>query len=272
MATNRAFWEPIVYSLIRLSPILAPAAIVPLIPSDPILAEIQIKRVLAMLALLITWNMTEGAMILWIKARAEASERTRGFQIATIICAGLALVVLQYLRSLSSQGVFLLILTAISIRGMARSAWENGRPTSGFIASIVGNSLLALIALLSVAPALDWQCGVVALAIGSSVGSVEASWHSGAFKGIKPPKSLPALFRVSVCLGPIIIATLATLHQLPSVYALTCVSIIPANSLFKRSSSPDVIPHRLLRGSAGIYLAFLVIISACKLYESGRLW
>ena len=268
MTSKRGFLPTFAYSLIRLSPIVAPAAIIPAIPEDPFLAEVLVKQWLALFFVLVTWNMAEGTAMLWLKAKSEASEKTRTYLLITIIFAALTVAFLQYLRTLSNQGVFLVVLATLSIRGMSRTGWENGRPLAGFSGAIVGNSLIALISLLFIAPAFYWQSVVTALALGTAVAAVEASWYAESFGTSTVRWSLP-LFRISLCLGPVIITTMGMANQIPHSYILAILTVLAAGRVIKRAPNDGQIPNTLLTGAAGIYILFLTIVGLCRAYESG---
>jgi hypothetical protein len=264
MIAPRAFWESILFSLIRLSPIVAPATLVPIISPDLMASDLLFKRWLTLFAIIVLWNMTEGAAILWMKARGQASERTRGFLIVTMLCGVFTVAVLQYGRTLSSQGVFILILSVLSIRGMSRSGWENERPLAGFLGAILGHSLLTLTSLLCFIPSVDWQSVAVALAIGSSVAAVEASWHAHTFSRESLTRWALPLYRTTLCLGPIIIATMGMTNQISLSYALTSIVLLIATRYLNTANSRNEIPSTTLRGAAGIYLLFVIVMAACK--------
>lgn len=270
MTAPRALWEGVLYALIRLSPIVAPATILPVLSNDPLIADLLVKRWLTLLAILILWNMTEGAAILWLKAKSEASERAKGYLIVTILCGALAVGVLQYGRTLSSQGIFLLILATLSVRGMSRSGWENGRPLAGFLGAILGNSLLTLISILSltsllpITPSLDWQSFAVAIAIGSSIAAVEASWNTETFSNESLTRWALPLYRITLCLGPVLIATMGMINQIPLSYALTSVVVLVATRTLNAANARNEIPSRLIRGAGGIYLLFVGTMVVCK--------
>jgi len=270
MTAPRALWESVLFALIRLSPIVAPAAIIPLPLNAPTATDLLFKRWLTLLVILVLWNMTEGAAILWMKAKSQASDRTRGYLIVTILCGVTTVAVLQYGRSLTSQGVFLLTLAALSVRGMSRSGWENGRPLAGFFGAIVGNSLLNLVALvsltslLSLSAGIDWHTVAVALSIGSSVAAVEASWYANAFSKEALTRWALPLYRVTLCLGPIIIATMGMTNQIPLPYALTSVVVLVATRTLNSTNSRGAIPSKLVRGAGGIYVLFLASMLICK--------
>jgi hypothetical protein len=268
MTKNRGFWASFLYAAIRLSPVAAPAAIVPAPPDDPVLAEILIKQWLALLMVLVTWNMTEGSAILWMNAKRDASEKTRSYLLVTMICGAISIGFLQYLRTLSSQGIFILTLATLCVRGMSRTGWENGRPAAGFAGATTGHSLTALVSFLFLAHTLDWQSALCSLAIGASVGAVEASWHASSITPAATRWALP-LFRLSLCLGPVIIATMAMCNQIPSPYIAVVIAVILASKLLKKTGNAGTIPENLILGPAGIYLAFLGIMCACRAYQSG---
>lgn len=263
MQQERGFWPSFTFSLIRLSPVVAPAVIVPAIPQDPLAAELFFKQVLSLLAVLITWNMTEGGAILWIKAKNEANDKTRSYLLVTMICAMISIGFLQYLRTLTSQGTFILTLGALSLRGMARSGWENRRPAAGYAGAIVGNLLITLVSFLFIAPALDWQSAVCAFAVGFSISSVEASWHSESFSTESNRWALP-LFRLSLCTGPVMIATMGMSNQLPQTYLLSVLVILAASRVLKKTKTTPAIPADFACGAAGIYIAFLTIMGIAR--------
>lgn len=268
MTKTRGFWANFCFATIRLSPIAAPATIVPAFHQDPFLAELLVKQWLALLMVLVTWNMTEGAAILWMNAKRDLSERTRSYLLVTMICGAISIGFLQYLRTLSSQGIFILTLALLSVRGMSRTGWENHRPAAGFVGAIVGHSLMALISFLFIAHTLDWQSVACALAIGSSVGAVETSWYAYSFSASSTKWALP-LFRVSLCLGPVIIATMAMCSQIPSLYIASVLVVTLASKSLKKTRTDATIPDNLVSGPAGIYLAFLAIMAICRAYLSG---
>lgn len=270
MTAPRSLRESALFSLLRLSPIIAPAAIIPVLTDNLSLNDLVLKRALALVATLLLWNMTEGAAILWMKARTDASERVKGYLLVTILCGVLTVAVLQYGRTLSSQGIFLLTLATLSVRGMSRSGWEHGRPLAGFLGAMLGHSLLALASLLSItslrltAPSLDWQSVAVALAIGSSVSAIEASWYGKTFSREDLTRWALPLYRVNLCLGPIIIATMGMTNQIPLSYALTSVVVLVATRNLHAANTRGEIPTNLARGAGGIYALFLASMLTCK--------
>lgn len=264
MTESRALWESVLFSLIRLSPIIAPATIVPVLSDDPVATDLLLRRGLALFAIFVLWNMTEGSAILWMKARNQASTSAKGYLIVTMLCGILTVAVLQYGRTISSQGIFLLILATLSVRGMSRSGWENGRPLAGFLGAILGNSLITLSSLLCVAPSLHWQSVAVAIAIGSSVAAVEASWYANTFSKEALTRWALPLFRATLGLGPIIIATMSMTNQIPLSYTLTSIVLLIATRYLNRANSLNAIPSSTIRGAAGIYLLFLTIMVVCK--------
>ena len=216
----------------------------------------------------VTWNMTEGAIILWMNAKREANDKTRSYLLVAIILGALSIGFLQYLRTLSSQGVFILTLTTLSIRGMSRTGWENQRPAAGLVGAIVGHTFLTLISFLFITQRLDWQSMTCALAIGTSIGAIEASWNSISFNPSSAKWALP-FFRLALCAGPVIIATMGMSNQIPRTYVLTVLVVVLATKTLKKTRTTQKIPDTLTRGPAGIYLAFLGIMTLCKAYQSG---
>ena len=268
MTSPRRLWEPPLFAFLRLSPLVAPAVIVSIIPDDPILASLFIQVSLIALVLVVAWNMVEGAMILYLKAKASQSAQTNGYLIVSILCGILTLILLQYFRSYVTQSVFLLMLASLSLRGMARSGWENGRPTVAFLAAIGGHSLLSLTTFLSALSALTWQSAVCSLAVGLSLGAVEASWYGAAFAALQSSRVVVPLYRIAVCGGPIIIATMALAYQLSPIYVITYFTLVAARRVVMRATSPKTIPCETLKGAAGIYILFLTMMTACVVFTS----
>jgi hypothetical protein len=268
MTTPRKIWEPPLYAIIRLSSLFVPLAIVPIFKGDPILVTLQLQILLIALILLITWNMTEGSMILYLRAKAERSAQVMGYLIATIICGALMLIMLQYFRSYVSQSAFLTMLAVLNLRGMSRSGWENGRPAVALATAIAGHTLLVLTTFLLILPEVDWQSALCSLAFGLSVGAVEASWNSASFKGPAPSKASLTLYRFALCGGPIILSTMALAFQLAPHYLASAFSLLFARRIVVKTSSTNSIPSETLRGAAGVYLIFLTIIVGCMVCVS----
>lgn len=267
MTKDRGFWASFLFATIRLTPIVAPAAIIPAIPDDPFGAEIILKQWLALLMVLVTWNMTEGTAILWMNAKRQSSDKTRSYLLVAMILGAISVGFLQYLRTLTSQGVFILTLAILSVRGMSRTGWENQRPAAGFIGALVGHTLTTLVSFLLITSTLDWQSALCAIAIGASVGAVEASWYTSSFSSASTSWALP-LFRLALCLGPVIMATMGMSNQVPQTYISTALVVVLSSRIIKKTRAEGTIPSSLIRGPAGIYLAFLGIMSLCRAYES----
>lgn len=263
MDRPRKTLETALYSLIRLSPILAPAAIVPLFSDDPLLLQLRVQIALITICLVGVWNMTEGSMILLLQAREAKSAQSRGYLISTLLLVFVLLGMLQYFRMYSSQGIFIVMLGILSLRGMARSGWENGRPTVAFLAAIGSHALLALCTFSALASSLSWQSAVCSLAIGLSVGGVEASWNSAKITKETASRFIIPLFRLAVSGGPIIIVTMALAHQLHPFYVAPAILLIPARKVILKAKTADSLPAQTLGGPAGIYLLFLTIMSVC---------
>ena len=76
------------------------------------------------------------------------------------------------------------------------------------------------------------------------------------------------LYRIAVCGGPIIIATMALAYQVSPMYVITYLTLVAARRVVMRATSPQTIPSETLKGAAGIYLLFLTIMSACMVFTS----
>jgi hypothetical protein len=99
--------------------------------------------------------------------------------------------------------------------------------------------------------------------IGSSVAAVEASWYAHTFSQEALTRWAPPLFRATIALGPILIATMAMSNQIPLSYALTCLVLPPITQVLRRTKGHATIPSTTLTGAAGIYLLFLTIMTVC---------
>ena len=266
-STTRGFIESTLYALIRLSPALAALLVIEL-PSDSSQATLIIGRLLILFIILVTWNMTEGTLMLWLKAKQAGKAQARGYAIVAAIFGVCVLLLFQFFRIRASQELFILLLAALSLRGMSRAGWEQGRPQVAIITTFVGHTLTALLSLLCCFSELSWPMATFALAIGAAVSAVEMTWNTVKLTGPGAVRWVPALFRVSLVLGPLLVATMALLGQLSPHYVLvyaTLFLVIPIlRGLAKRGAG---IPHSL-RGVAGVYLLFVAIMIGCRLYIS----
>jgi hypothetical protein len=269
MAHNRSITQNALYSVTRLAPIIAPLLIIPAIPPEAPLADLMIKRLLILTTLAIAWNMAEGAMILWMRAKTTASDREKSYLVVTMLLGAVVLGLLQFFRAFVSQEVFILALATLSARGTARSGWDNARPAIGFLGALSGNALLTLLSFILVTPSLDWQSALCALAIGSSVASVEAQWNSDRFPTVYDAQWPARSFRLSVLFGPVVIATLSMAHQLQWHYFTTLVVVVAARSLLRESVDKKEIPPYSLRGAHALSLLFFLILGACRAYQAG---
>ena len=69
---------------------------------------------------------------------------------------------------------------------------------------------------------------------------------------------------MTLCLGPIIIATMGMTNQIPLSYALTSVVVIVATRTLNATNTRGEISSKLIRGAGGIYVLFLASMLICK--------
>ena len=98
----------------------------------------------------------------------------------------------------------------------------------------------------------------------ASVSAVEASWHAAAFSMESLSRWALPLYRFTLCLGPVIIATMGMTHQISLSYALASIVLLIATRALNAANTRKTIPSNILRGAGGIYLLFLTIMMVCK--------
>jgi hypothetical protein len=266
MIPSRGILTTFLFILLRLSPIAVGYLIVDLSALSGVDQSHYLDQTLRLAAVLVLWGLTEGLSMLWISKRNAASADARGYGAVTLIAAFLVLGMLQVFRTQASQNHFLLLLTALALRGMSRSGWEQGRPHISLLTSIGAHSLLAGLSLLLALNVLPWPTFVIALSVGSLLGAVEASWYGPTFKR-STQRWIEPVHRLSLVMAPLAITTLALLHALPPLYAL-CFTLTPvAARTARRSSLSSLVTSSELYTIAGTYLVFVAIMTVCRLYS-----
>lgn len=226
----------------------------------------HLDQTLRLIAVLVVWSMAEGLFMLWIKKKNAASADARGYGAVALIGAFVVLGMLQVFRVQASQNHFLLLLTALAFRGMSRSGWEQGRPNVSLLASISGHSLLAALSMMLALNSLPWPTFVIALAVGSLLGAVEAWWYGASFNGATD-RWIEPVHRLSLVFAPLAITALVVLHALPPLYAL-CFALTPVTaSTAKRASLTSLVRGSELSTVAGIYVVFMAIMALCRVYS-----
>jgi hypothetical protein len=219
-----------------------------------------------LLAILILWNMAEGAFILYYREAAAKGEKTRGFGVVTLGLAGLTLVVLPLLRSKISQPVFVMTLAVLALRGIARSWWEQQKTVPATIATWLSHSLLALVSFAIIHEPLAWQSVVVSFALGSALTPIDMGWHNRAFFETTQPSRQPAALRVLLFSGPVGLATLALAGHLPQHYLTLWLILVIAHKVAQKPSQSGSLTQLSFRAAAFFYLAFIGALYACKAY------
>jgi hypothetical protein len=229
--------------------------------------ELIVHRLVALSALFLTWSMAEGVVMLWYRAKVSGVPTSRGYAFVGFGLGFILLLLLSAYRARVDQVVFILTLGMLSLRGMARTSWEQGRCAVGFATSVVGLALLALVSLFTASPDWHWQKGVTALAIGASVASVEVAWFATPSFVAQAARWLLPAFRVLVFSGPVLIATLALLGALPR-QAVSVYLAVPLLAWLIRQTSKGGTGNgadltKLFRATAGVCAGFLAIIAVC---------
>lgn len=229
--------------------------------------ELIIQRLLALGALFLVWSMAEGVVMLWYRAKVSGTSTSRGYAVVGFGLGFIVLLLLSAFRARVDQSVFLLTLAMLSLRGMARTSWEQGRCAVGFATSVAGLALLALASLFTASPDWHWQKGVTALAIGSSVASVEVAWFAAPPLVAHSKRWLLPAFRVLIFSGPVLIATLALLGSLPRNAVAVYLAVPLMAWLIRQTTKIDANGEsdltKLFRVTAGVCAGFIAIIGMC---------
>lgn len=263
---SRGIFPSLVYLLLRFTPAVAALAVIEFSQLSPDDLSLVINRLCRLVAVLAGWNIAEGVCMLWVRERNAGSPRSRGYGLVTIIAAGLVLLMLQLFRVQSSRTDFLILLSALSLRGMSRGGWDQGRPQISVFTSLAAHTLTAALSFLLSLGALPWPTLVIAASFGTLVGGVEAAWNGGSFAGRTYAWLLPVR-RLSFMVGPLAVTTLTLLGFLPPLFLAMCALVVANARVVRTFSIQRLTSGTEVSVSAGMYLAFLVIMGICRAYS-----
>jgi hypothetical protein len=268
MSSQSNFFVSLLFLVLRLTPVVTPFLVLDLSGLTAEQYSSGINKLLRLLVVLIVWSMTESVSMLWIREKNAGSPRARGYGAVTLIGAIIVLAFLQVFRSQSSQNQFLLVLTALGARGMTRAGWEQGRAHISVVTAILAHSLVALISFQLVRESLPWQAFVVSTSVGALLAAAETTWYRGPFtQAASKHRWVMALHRVTLIYAPLAIGSLSFMRTLPKGYGVELVLIVPALRLLKRLSSETPAEGNRFIWVAGLYLAFMAIMLACRAYS-----
>lgn len=261
----------LLFNLIRLSPLATPIILGALsAPRDFESSQAAIGRLLVLSIVVIVWSMAESSIMLWYRAKRQQTASSRGYGFVTLLVGIVLLGLLSIFRVRTSQSLFLLTLAMISVRGMSRAGWEQGRPRVALAAAITGAMLLTLLSFFAISPEFYWEKITFAIAIGCSVASVEATWFGDALKAPSEARWALPVYRVVLLAGPVIVATMALVGSLPRYYVAVYALIPFAARIIKRASQGGVNLTSCYPATAGVYTGFVGIITACLFYMTSR--
>ena len=219
---------------IRFLPLLASVSVGAIPTDDPEALTTSIHLLLMVTVITGVWYMIEGLGMVWLRAREANHPKSRGYGFVAIVGTVCLCALLPLFRAYSSQGLFLLLLVTLSLRGMARSGWERGRPQVALVCSFFGAGALALLSFFVVSPDLYWQRFVVAATYGCGVATCEASWFAEGLRMAPVPRWFGSAFRVALFLGPLLLGTLGLFHQLPRTSILLLMVLPLASKINER--------------------------------------
>jgi hypothetical protein len=256
----------LVYHLLRFTPLGAAPLILQLtgLPQDTAIRATEL--IVAALVILFLWNLTEGTLMLWYRANLEKSDKTRGYGIVAALLSLVTLFVLPLYRSKCSQGAFIVLLTTLALRGVARSAWQQDKPHVAIPTIWASHSLLAALSFLTVQDSLQWQAVVVSLSVGAALTTCEVAWNRSCSLEISQMRWLLPTLRVLFFFGPISLATLALMGQLNKLYGVVLVALVWSQRASRAITAARSLSPLSLLGAAGFYATFIGIIAGCTYY------
>jgi hypothetical protein len=271
MFTHGTTSGSLLFNCIRLSPIASPL-ILGALQYEPDIQRSQaaVGRLLVLAAIVLVWSMAESALMLWHRAKLSRSGPSGGYGFVTLLLGVVLLGLLSIFRARSSQSLFLLTLAMLSVRGMSRAGWEQGRSQVAFGGAVVGGILLTLLSLLALSPDLNWQRCVFSIALGCAVASVEVAWFGLTVSPHGQPRWVLPVYRIVLFAGPVIVATMALAGQLPIQYSAVYLLVPLAARITSRLSRGDTHLSSCYRAAAGVYLGFVGIMLACLGYLNAR--
>lgn len=257
MFAPRTFAGTTLFVIARLAPLLASLSVGAFPWSDAELLSTSVRLLLMVSAITCLWYMIEGLGMVWLRARDAGNPASRGYGFVSILATICLCALLALFRAYGSRGLFLLMLVTLSVRGMSRSGWERERPQLALACSLIGATGLAIISFLVVSPTLFWQSAIVALCFGSGVTAVEASWFSDAVPAQDTPRWLAPTVRASLYLGPLAIASLGVLQQLPRTTMLLPLLLPFAGKIIEQIGRDGGVRSKHFPLIAGYFLLFV---------------
>lgn len=228
-------------------------------------SEAAVGRLLVLSVIVLVWSMAESAIILHYRGREQGGDARRGYGFVAILLGLVLLGLLNIFRARSSQGLFLITLGLLSIRGMSRAGWEQNRPRIAFAGALLGATLLALLSFLAVSPEFVGEKLVFSLAIGAAATSVEAAWFGEALQGPAETRWALPLYRIVLFAGPVIVATMALAGHLPMHYTAVYLTIpLAARTLRSTAHLGSTNLAACYRPAIRVYLGFIAIIIVCR--------
>ncbi len=255
-----------VYTLLRISPAGTALVVLDFYLFGPEEYALIVNRLLRLIAVLVCWNMTEGTVMLWIKARENNSSQRRGYGVVALGLALTTLFVMQAFRAQASQGMFLTLLAILALRGMSRAGWEQNRAHVSVATSTLSHCLLAGLSFALALGEIQAQVICVAIAVGTLLGAVEMTWHADALSQIHNRWVRP-MYRVCLAGAPALIGTLALIGYLERLYLAVYLLLPVAAPVIRRSATDGSISRVYLRRVMLLYLLFIGIMILCRVYS-----
>lgn len=259
-------WQSLVYHLLRITPLAAAALVLQLGTLSQDAAIRSAELLIAAVVILLLWNLAEGALILWYRASREKSDKTRGYGIVAVLLSLVTLFVLPLYRAKCSQTAFVMLLTVLALRGVARSAWEQDKAQTALPAIWTSHSLLAALSFLTFTDSLEWQALVVSASVGAALTACEVAWNRRCFSDLTHSRFMLPILRVLLFFGPISLATLALMGQLNKLYGLVLVSLVWSQRAARTMTNARSVAGLRFPPAAGFYALFVGIIAGCTFY------
>lgn len=256
----------LVFQLIRLIPLFFALGFIDLSHLSFERSALYFDRFLRAFTVLFLWSMTEGVFMLWVREKNAGSERTQGYGAVACILGIIVLVALQVFRVQASRTQFLILLTALAVRGMSRSGWEQGRPHISALTAPASHTLMALLSFSILLDTPSWQVIVLAVSVGLLTGAVETTWYASTLNGTYPAWLLP-LYRVSISLPAVAIGSLSLIRQLPSYYLASLALLFVTTRFTWNQGRGGEISEKRWSHIAAIYLLFVVVVVASAVYS-----
>lgn len=259
----------VLFALLRLTPALLSLVMVPL-PADPEQAIVIIGRLLSLTAILLMWNLTESAFMLYVRKKVQEPSAARGYGVVAALCAVCVLALFAPFRIRGTQALFLLLLGVLSLRGMARAGWEQRRLRVAMLTTFGAHSLLGLTSLLCGLPEAPLQgstlavTAVTALAVGAALTAVELAAHHSLLAAAPTARIAGPLYRVTLIIGPLLISSLAMSGRLPGMYNSANAALFLAVPLLRRLSRSGGPVPTTITGTAAVYSLFVGVLAACR--------